>query len=196
MHILKALLLAVSFLLLETTAAHQADRDPSSKDEEGKQAIEAAAATEAKERVPEASGDFQRVDPRIYEGAVPDQSLNQSARSTYVPPARVPVADVFKGSALLAEGEANRKAAARVEASTGPYPGTVMSRESAALIGVAIVVAMVFWGWLGSSARTRTRVTVWTVRATVLAGSFYVHWAFGLFMLFGLYTHATRFNGR
>lgn len=67
------------------------------------------------------------------------------------------------------------------------------SQQINSLIGFGVAVALVLWWWRSSSPRT----TVWIVRVTVLAGSFYLHWVFGLFMLLGLYTHTTRgLNGR
>lgn len=64
------------------------------------------------------------------------------------------------------------------------------------MIAAAAGIALFLWWWLSRSSQAKTRVTRWTVRGVVLLGSFYLHWAFGLFMLIGLYTHITRLHSR
>lgn len=60
------------------------------------------------------------------------------------------------------------------------------------VVGAVITVALLIWWWSSLS----PRATRWAIRGVVLLGSFYIHWAFGLFMLFGLYTYVTRSHGR
>jgi len=64
------------------------------------------------------------------------------------------------------------------------------------MIAGATCIALLLWWWLSGSSQAKTRATRWTVRGVVLLGSFYLHWAFGLFMLVGLYTHMTRSHSR
>lgn len=70
------------------------------------------------------------------------------------------------------------------------------SRLINSIVGALSLLALTLWWWLSQSSRTKTLVTRWAVRAVILFGSFYLHWAFGLFMLIGLYTHVSRSHGR
>jgi hypothetical protein len=61
----------------------------------------------------------------------------------------------------------------------------------AILVGFAVLF-LGLWVWFRTGSRRKAVITAWTVRIGVLSGSFYLHWAFGVFMLIGLYTHLNR----
>lgn len=101
---------------------------------------------------------------------------------------------------FMLEAQSEEEAQYRLKTLQDRHRGSAVWQQNAPLIksisGTGIAVVLLLWWWLSPGSRTKSQVTAWTVRGLILAGSFYLHWAFGLFMLLGLYTHLTRSHGR
>lgn len=101
---------------------------------------------------------------------------------------------------FILEAQSEEEARYRMEILRERYRTTTVWKQNShqinLMIAAAAGIALLFWWWLSRSSQAKTRVTRWTVRGVVLLGSFYLHWAFGLFMLLGLYTHITRSHSR
>jgi len=101
---------------------------------------------------------------------------------------------------FLMESRSPEEARHRIEIVRERQRTTTVWQQNAqhinSMIGAGVVIILLLWWWLSRSSQTKTRVTTWTVRGLVLFGSFYLHWAFGLFMLLGLYTHVAKSHGR
>src|SRR5687768_12693424 len=110
-------MLVAALLLTQNATAQENDHPPPSVNEERQLPAEDREVTP--HALTELHAPDQQIDPRIY-GAMPVPARRVDPQSTngYAPPTPVPVADAFKGSSLLTEGEANREIARRETAST------------------------------------------------------------------------------